>query len=391
MSKTHKGIDLSYWNGKVNWDKVAKEDIDFALLRIGHCKNNKETIDAQFENNYAGATKVKIPIGGYFFSYALNEQTALNEAKTCYNFIKDKNFQLPIYYDIEEKNQLSLSKERIISIYNTFSNYLTSKGIKVGLYSMDSAFSSIFDSLFQSSHNCWVARVGGAKPQSCKKYDIWQYSWKGTINGITGNVDLDYCYNSDFFKDDEIEEIKDDYTFYITKQTNFKTDINKNVISTYSFNKHKNIYLSNHFQVKEFASKNGTKLWSDDVKVHNKLIQILEALFNYLDCSKIIVNSGYRTKDHDKSVGGSGSGYHTLGRAADITCYDKKGKIIPSKNVCIALEDMGGIYGIGYITPTSTHVDTRPKDKKWWGDETKAGAPNINKLGYTSFHKYFKI
>ena len=52
---------------------------------------------------------------------------------------------------------------------------------------------------------------------------------------------------------------------------------------------------------------------------------------------------------------------------------------------------MGNIYGIGYITPTSTHVDTRSKDKKWWGDETKSGAPNIPRLGYNSFHDYFKI
>ena len=122
-----------------------------------------------------------------------------------------------------------------------------------------------------------------------------------------------------------------------------------------------------------------------------KLIEVLEALFNKLDCSKIIVNSGYRTKEHDEYVGGNGAGQHTLGRAADITCYDKKGRVIPAQYVCVALEDMGNIYGIGYITPTSTHVDTRSKDKKWWGDETKSGAPNISRLGYNSFHDYFKI
>jgi hypothetical protein len=78
-----------------------------------------------------------------------------------------------------------------------------------------------------------------------------------------------------------------------------------------------------------------------------------------------------------------------LGRAADIVCYDKNKKIISAKTVCCALEDMGGVYGIGYISPSATHVDTRDKSKQWWGDESKSGTPNIKKLGYSSFHDYF--
>lgn len=167
--------------------------------------------------------------------------------------------------------------------------------------------------------------------------------------------------------------------------------MNKNVITSYSYAKSKNVKLSDHFQVYEFASISGSKLYSDTVKVHNKLIIILEALFAELDCSKIIVNSGYRTAEHDKAVGGNGAGQHTLGRAADVVCYGKDGKIISAEKVCCTLEDMGGIYGIGYISKNAVHVDTRSKSKKWWGDETKPGSPNISKLGFSSFHKYFKI
>lgn len=110
-----------------------------------------------------------------------------------------------------------------------------------------------------------------------------------------------------------------------------------------------------------------------------------------LECSKMIVTSGYRTAEHDKAVGGNGVGQHTLGRAADVVCYGKDGKIIPAEKVCCTLEDMGGIYGIGYISKNAVHVDTRSKSKKWWGDETKPGNPNISKLGFSSFHEYFKI
>ena len=152
-----------------------------------------------------------------------------------------------------------------------------------------------------------------------------------------------------------------------------------------------NIKLSDHFQVKEFISKSGYKIYSPDVKIHSKLIRVLEAVYAKLDCSSIVITSGYRTPQHDLAVGGDGKGQHTLGRAADIICYDKNRKPIDARKVCCTLEDMGNVYGIGYISSTATHVDTRDFSRKWWGDETKSGCPNISKLGYNSFHKYFNM
>ena len=389
MSKIYKGIDVSYHQGKINWNKVKAAGIDFAILRCGYIKS-KETVDEQFENNYAGASSMNIPLGVFFYSYALTEAAARKEAEFCYKLIKDKKLSFPVFYDMEEKAQLDLGKQKVLTLYSVFKGYLKSKGIEVGVYTFDSAFASIFDISVQNANPVWVARVDG-KPSFCKKYSFWQYSWKGKIAGINGDVDLDYCYNDNYFTTSTPSVAKQTYESYIPSNIKFYKDRSKNVISTYQLSKHSNLKLSDHFQVKEFASKNAVKTWSNDVKIHNKLIEILEALYNKLDCSKIIVNSGYRTKEHDKYVGGNGAGQHTLGRAADITCYDKKGKVIPAQCVCVALEDMGNIYGIGYITPTSTHVDTRSKDKKWWGDETKSGAPNISRLGYSSFHDYFKI
>lgn len=389
MSKLYKGIDVSHHQGKIDWKQAKAEGIDFAILRCGYIKS-KETVDEQFENNYAGASSMNIPIGVFFYSYALTEAAAREEAEFCYKLIKDKKLSFPVFYDMEEKAQLDLGKQKVLTLYNVFKGYLKSKDIEVGVYSFDSAFASIFDTSVQNANPVWVARVDG-EPSFCKKYTFWQYSWKGKIAGINGDVDLDYCYDDGYFTTSTSSVAEQTYESYIPSNIKFYKDRSENVISTYLLSKHSNLKLSDHFQVKEFASKNAVKTWSNDVKVHNKLIEILEALFNKLDCSKIIVNSGYRTEEHDKYVGGNGIGQHTLGRAADITCYDKKGRVIPAQYVCVALEDMGNVYGIGYITPTSTHVDTRSKDKKWWGDETKSGAPNISRLGYNSFHDYFKI
>lgn len=139
-----------------------------------------------------------------------------------------------------------------------------------------------------------------------------------------------------------------------------------------------NTKLSAHFAVWEFACKDGT----DTVPIDTDLIGKLEQIYDYLNCSKIIVNSGYRTPSHDRAVGGNGKGQHTLGKAADIQCYAKDSKLIDAKYVCCAAETLG-CKGIGYISSKAVHIDTR--SGKWWGDETTGN----NNIG--SFYNYFRV
>lgn len=141
--------------------------------------------------------------------------------------------------------------------------------------------------------------------------------------------------------------------------------------------------LSTHFNVQEFKCKCGE---NHDILIENDLIDKLEMLFDKLDCSKIIVNSGYRCSTHDKNVGGNGIGQHTKGRAADIVCYDQNGDIITSKKVCCIAQDIG-FKGIANITDnyTSTHVDVRTNGY-WYGDEVY-GTGNIT----DDFYDYFNV
>ncbi len=125
--------------------------------------------------------------------------------------------------------------------------------------------------------------------------------------------------------------------------------------------------ITAHFNVSEFRCKCGE---NHDTQLDEHLVQKLEQLFSALNCSKIIVNSGYRRTAHDKNVGGSGVGQHVNGTAADIVCYDKSGKKISSKVVCCAAQDIG-FGGIANIdsTYTAAHVDVRSSNF-WKGDET---------------------
>lgn len=136
-------------------------------------------------------------------------------------------------------------------------------------------------------------------------------------------------------------------------------------IKTYSKSKQGKIKLSTHFQVSEFACP-GT----DVVKIDTDLIALLERLFDYLDCSKIIITSGYRTPAYDKTAGGTGRGYHTTGQAADVNCWHRvNGKEVRyhGSDICCALQEMGWKHGIGWIAGCAVHIDTRPN--QYWFDE----------------------
>lgn len=403
MKILYRGIDVSKHNGKIDWSKINKKEVQFVMIRAGY---GVSTVDPQFKDNIDGAIKAGVHIGVYWFSYAGNERMAKEEAEFCLKTILPykKHIDFPVWFDweydscdyVEEQYAVSPTKNLVSNMAITFMETVKAAGYKVGNYSNPDYLTRFFDDRVKNTYDTWLAHVGvnGAPRTSTSysgNYTVWQYSWVGSIRGISRKVDMDYCYK-DYCEGTTISNTASAAnTYKVPTGITFKTDTNKNVITSYSYKKSGSVDLSDHFKVREFASKSGTKIYSDTVKVHNKLIIILESLFAELSCSKIIVNSGYRTPDHDKAVGGDGSGQHTLGRAADIVCYDKDNKIIPAKKVCCTLEDIGGIYGIGYISATAVHVDTRSKSQKWWGDETKPGSPNISKLGYSSFHKYFNM
>ena len=142
--------------------------------------------------------------------------------------------------------------------------------------------------------------------------------------------------------------------------------------------------LTPHFNIREFRCKCGSP---HPTQLDTTLVDMLEKLYSSLNCSKIIINSGYRCESHDKNVGGNGYGQHTRGTAADIKCYDVSGNVISSKIVTCAAQDTG-FCGIANIdkTYTSCHVDIRT-DTKWLGDETITSSYSIT----DDFYKHWGL
>lgn len=189
MSTLKKGIDISYCQPKVDWDKV---DVDFAILRAGYGKYAKQK-DTMFESHYAGAKSRGIPVGAYWYSYAMTEDEARQEADACLAVIKGKQFEYPIYYDVEEKKQFDLGREKVSAIIRAFLERLEAAGYWVGLYGSYSSLTTFTDEDIRKRYAIWLAHWGVTKSPYSGAYGIWQYN-VGKIAGIDGDCDLDYGY-----------------------------------------------------------------------------------------------------------------------------------------------------------------------------------------------------
>ena len=190
-----KGIDVSHNNGKINWDLAwSSKKFDYVILRTGFGKDIPSQVDKQFEINYAECKRLGIPIGAYHYSYAKNASEAIEEAKFVAKILKGKQLEYPVYFDIEESNQVKLGKTVCTDMVTAFCTTLEQLGFWSGVYSYDSFFKSNLNPSIQGRFACWVASVENVKPRFTNTYQMWQYSWKESIPGSSKETDISECY-----------------------------------------------------------------------------------------------------------------------------------------------------------------------------------------------------
>lgn len=187
------GIDVSEWQGFIDWSKVSVSGIKFAILRAGYGREVSQ-IDKQFESNYKGCKAVGMPCGVYWYSYATTPEEAKKEAAACLAIIKDKQFEFPIYYDIEEQRTLNQGKAVVSAIIQAFCTELEKTGYFAGLYMSASPLTNYVSDDIRKRYAVWVAHYGVSKPAYSGTYGIWQSSSTGKVNGISGNVDTDIAF-----------------------------------------------------------------------------------------------------------------------------------------------------------------------------------------------------
>ena len=183
------GIDISYCQKKVDWTKV---NVDFVIIRAGYGKYTTQK-DTEFEAHYSGAKKRGIPVGAYWYSYAKSEDDARKEAETCIEIIKGKQFEYPIYYDVEESSTLSLGKEKVSAIIRAFCEVMEKAGYWVGLYMSRSPLENIVAEDVRKRYAIWLAEWDVVNPTYKGTFGMWQ-NGTGTVSGFPDKVDTDICY-----------------------------------------------------------------------------------------------------------------------------------------------------------------------------------------------------
>ena len=189
-SVKYNGIDVSEYQANIDFQRVKKSGINFVIMRagIGHGRKDK-----YFEENYKKAKAAGLNVGAYWYSKALSVADSTSEAKYVLNALKGKQFEYPIYYDIEEKSLFSKGKKLTSDIAKNFCKIMESKGYLCGIYASLSYFNNYFTDDVKKKFTIWVAQYN----THCDykgDYKIWQKSSHGSVSGIKGRVDLDECY-----------------------------------------------------------------------------------------------------------------------------------------------------------------------------------------------------
>lgn len=188
-------IDVSHHNGDIDWKRVKNDknnNIEGAIIRAGFGKTASQK-DKKFEANYKGAVEQGLHVGSYWYSYALTADEAELEAKAFLECIAGKQFDLPVFFDIEDKTQVPLGKKVCTEITERFMKVIKGAGYYAGVYSFDSFFESNLSEDIRKNHEIWVARVENVAPKIATEWGIHQYSWKGRIDGISTDTDLNEC------------------------------------------------------------------------------------------------------------------------------------------------------------------------------------------------------
>ena len=188
-----KCLDISTWQGYVDFNKVKSAGYNYVILRAGFGRENSQK-DNTFERNYANAKAAGIKVGVYWFSYSTSPSDAYREANACLYCLNGKRLDMPVYYDLEYQPAMSMSNSNYTQMALNFCSTIKKAGYKSGVYSSASVYGYLLNrqTLINNGVSIWNAQWSSYCSVPC---DIWQYSEKGQVNGISASVDMNYIHN----------------------------------------------------------------------------------------------------------------------------------------------------------------------------------------------------
>ncbi len=188
------GVDVSFWCKSSDFEKAKADGVEFVIIRAGSSGNK----DPYFEENYERAKAAGLRVGAYYYTYAMSLEEAYADADEYLEFICGKQFDMPVYVDIEEEKQQALSRQLLTEMMISFCDKIADAGYYPGVYANRNWFNTLlnYDTL-APVYELWLAKWtydGLPDEDHSDQYGMWQYYDKGKVDGVQGNADLNVCY-----------------------------------------------------------------------------------------------------------------------------------------------------------------------------------------------------
>ena len=197
-----RGVDVSNFQGTIDWNQVKAAGIEFAILKVGPVYGKP---DSTFERNATECERLGIPYGVYYYSYARSVADANKEADRTLAWLDGHHPSLPVYYDLEDNYILqdpNFSKDKLAQIAQTFCNRMEAVGFKSGIYANLNWFNNYLSSPSLNGYDHWVAQYNWHCDYA-GSYSFWQYSSRGNVPGVNGSCDMNYCFNGSYLNVDD--------------------------------------------------------------------------------------------------------------------------------------------------------------------------------------------
>ena len=255
-----KGIDVSEWQGDIDWNRVKNTDVEFAIIRCGFAGNYSKYDDKKFVRNVKECQRLGIPFGVYLYSYAQDVEDAKDEANHTLRLLQGLNLSYPVFYDLEENSVMStVSKSIIAKVAETYVSMIKAAGYNCGVYANLYWFNNYLTDPYFDSVMKWVAQYN-VECNYQKYYSMWQGTSRGYVDGIAGNVDINVTFDS-MQKIGWVQE-KDGWYYY----SNDGTKLTSQWIGNYYVGEDGKM-LTNQWIGDYYVDANG--LWSPDHWINN--------------------------------------------------------------------------------------------------------------------------
>ena len=193
-------IDVSTWNGSIDWSKVRSSGVTYAIIRCGYRGSSKGALveDSSFAANMSGAAAAGIRTGVYFYSQATTEAEAVEEASMVLDLVSGYSLSLPIFIDVEQSGGRgdAIDAETRTKCVQAFCRTIENSGYSAGVYANTNWLTEKMNASALTGYHIWMAQYAASPTYSATRYDIWQYTKTGRVSGIDGSVDMSRVYRT---------------------------------------------------------------------------------------------------------------------------------------------------------------------------------------------------